>query len=61
MQLQSNFSLLFALGIAFYSSWQLTLVVLGITPGMMLAGAAKMKFMKGERGTRWHSSAVVAG
>lgn len=34
-------------GIAFYSSWMLTLVVLGTTPAMMAAGVAMMRFVKG--------------
>ena len=42
---QSYFAVLFALGIAFYSSWQLTLVVIGVMPAMALGGMAKGKQM----------------
>ena len=47
LQLQNFSSLAVALGIAFYSSWQLTLVVLGIVPLMALSGVAVMRFVKG--------------
>ena len=47
LRVQNAVALITAAIIAFYSSWELSLVVLGVTPAMMLVGVASMKFLAG--------------
>jgi ABC-type multidrug transport system fused ATPase/permease subunit len=47
MAVQSQVSLIAALAIAFYSSWQLTLVVMATIPGFLIGGLFEMKVVAG--------------
>ena len=48
LQLQNTTSMIAALVIAFYSSWQLSLVIIGAMPLLMAASTATSKWMMSE-------------